>query len=106
MIVKDWALEAATEIASYFSFGVGRDSYVTPEQRTNVAKNYRKIILEHSPMKPDVAYMPVPRCKTCAHWASHTGACTAISIDAPKLPRGSLLLLTTADFGCVRWKEK
>lgn len=48
----------------------------------------------------------VPRCETCKYWASHTGACTAISIDAPKMPRGSLLLITTADFGCVRWKGK
>lgn len=49
-------------------------------------------------------WMPVPRCDTCARWAPQSGACTFIKIDAPSLRRGALLLLTTADFGCVRWK--
>ena len=64
------------------------------------------LINNMSRFKVDVAYMPVPRCETCKYWTSHTGACTEISIDAPKMPRGSLLLITTADFGCVRWKAK
>ena len=66
--MNDWITEAATELASHFSFGSGRDSYVTDEQRANVAKHYAEIIVKHCPMAPDTAYMPVPRCKTCRHW--------------------------------------
>lgn len=93
--MKEWITSAAKELASHFSFGCGPDSYVTDEQRQNVADNYASIIVKY-----------VPRCETCRYWASHTGECTAISINAPKMPRGSLLLITTADFGCVRWKGK
>lgn len=50
--------------------------------------------------KPDVAYMPVPRCETC-HWWSRIsdtrGECGQVyQIDQSVPP----------NFGCVEWKEK
>lgn len=47
--------------------------------------------------KPDVAYMPVPRCETCRHWqqGKHAGDyCRLLYITIP------------TDFGCVRWEVK
>lgn len=127
MIAKDWIAEAAKELASHFSFGGGRDSYVTDEQRTNVENNYATIIRVHCPFKPDVAYMPVPRCETCAHWhgpqqhsngraagvgersAHHgvsrfriRGQCTEPTISPEQMDE----FMTLPDFGCVDWKEK
>jgi hypothetical protein len=98
-IVKDWAQEAAKELASYFSFGAGRDSYVTDEQRQRVADSYRTIILKHCPMQPDVAYMPVPRCESCGHFTKHIyesdyGSCGYLNRPVYK------------NFGCVERKER
>ncbi len=49
----------------------------------------------------DVAYMPVPRCDSCAHWSggSHSdGVCAkVIQLNGMLVPK---------DFGCVQWKEK
>ena len=60
MMNRDWIADAAAELAGHFSFGPGPDSYVTDEQRANVAKNYAAIIEKHCPMERDVAYMKVP----------------------------------------------
>jgi hypothetical protein len=57
--MSDWMTAAARELASHFSFGGGRDSYVTDEQRENVASNYRTIIARHCPLRPDVTYFPL-----------------------------------------------
>lgn len=97
MVVKDWMTEAADELASHFSFGGGRDSYVTDEQRSNVARNYAAIIAKHSPFKEGVAYMPVPRCETCVHYDN--GRCNEVR---PHIGR----LRVAPDFGCVRWEAK
>lgn len=96
-IVKDWIEEVARDLVEG-----GADIESLGEFTVSLSA----AIAKHSPFKADVAYMPVPRCDGCRHWASDSGACTFIRIDAPKMPRGSLLLLTTADFGCVRWKTK
>jgi hypothetical protein len=116
MIVKDWAQEAAKELASYFSFGPGRDSYVTDEQRQRVADSYRTIILKHCPMLPDTAYMPVPRCETCKHWdldtvtSVNTAECTLPTMVARVMYDGgekiNFRMRTQHDFGCVRWEAK
>jgi hypothetical protein len=84
--------------------------------------------------KEDVAYMPVPRCKTCAHWRDLPDA-TADPVDrvvrshADDMRLDGLCYLNTTmflhedqarrkavayagrffvarDFGCVQWKEK
>lgn len=54
MTNEDWAQAAAEELASHFSFGSGPDCYVTDEQRANVARNYRDIILKHYRAEPRV----------------------------------------------------
>lgn len=69
--------------------------------------------------KLGVAYMPVPRCETCAHWDSSYGAinpgwgvCRGLR-TADKLVLNADVglsavaqITTGADFGCVRWKSK
>lgn len=116
---QEVANEIAAELASYFSFGSGRDSYVTDEQRRNVASNYKVIILKHSPFKPDTAYMEVPRCESCAWWDSIYGAispgwgvCRGLN-TAEKLMLNADVglsqvaqITTPKDFGCVQWKAK
>lgn len=59
-----------------------------------------------------VAYMPVPRCETCAYW--HGGAegsnessdgrktCIEPTISPEQMDE----VMTLPDFGCVQWKEK
>lgn len=60
MTAKDWTQYAAEEIASHWTFGGGRDSYVTDEQRETIAQNLRDIILKHCP------YIPLStRCENC-----------------------------------------
>lgn len=87
----DWMNEAAREIVQFGSREY--DLYLTQAEA-------REIIEKHSPFKPDVAYMPVPRCETCAHWQSSTKACAA-------LRSGPLSCIYTApDFGCVKWKAR
>lgn len=64
------------------------------------------IIAKHCPFKPDVDYMPVPRCETCAHWrpdSELTGGCMRVTIQGKV---GIFYFSTTANFGCVDWKEK
>jgi hypothetical protein len=98
---KDWAQEAAEDIAYEVRHGDGNE------------EDYRAIIVKHCPFKSDtlympveqdVAYMPVPRCDRCKHWASASGACVAIKLDVPT--KGSLLLVTAANFGCTLWEAK
>jgi hypothetical protein len=59
--------------------------------------------------KPDVAYMPVPRCDKCKHWYVRPeyiephGACMAdfISSDC-----NDYTIIVSADFGCVKWEAR
>jgi hypothetical protein len=112
-VIKDWIAEAAKELASHFSFGVGRDNYVTDEQRQGVANHYASIISKHCPLKPDTAYMPVPRCETCKHWErgvfedskepSHGGTCFNPELQAFG---GGQTIETGEVFGCVQWEAK
>lgn len=85
--MTDWIDNAAKELASHYSWGIGRDDYVTDEQRTNVANNYAKIIRNYQPVPP--------RCDSCAHWTempSYWGRCKQLVITTPP------------DFGCVQWR--
>jgi hypothetical protein len=100
-IVKDWALEAAEETWDWIK---STDSYLPMD--------IRAIILKHCPMLPDVAYMPVPRCETCAHWTQRehdktTGICGLDVTPSHKMwPDMYDNIVTTEDFGCVQWKKK
>jgi hypothetical protein len=47
-MMEPWIIKAAAEIASHFSFGSGRDSYVTDEQRATVTICYADIIEKHA----------------------------------------------------------
>lgn len=107
MVIKDWMLDAANEIA---------DKLYVPY----FAKTIHDIIAMHSPFKPDVAYMPVPRCETCHWWIREGrdyGFCQMSSVDEtilglpPVVDRNfgsrDLRAVRTRDcFGCVQWKEK
>ena len=64
------------------------------------------------PFERDVAYMPVPRCESCARWTRKTGrggtcglACDDDVVPIPVLVTAGPLL-TREDFGCVQWKER
>lgn len=68
--MKDWITDAATELASHFSFGNGPDSYVTDEQRATVADNYATIIRRHAP----TASQTLLQCIDCRNTESPAGA--------------------------------
>ena len=93
-----WIERAAQELASYFSFGPGPDSYVTDGQRQEVADGYTAIIAKH-----------VPRCETCAHWVRRpeyvtlAGECLDDTIGSDC---NDYTIIVPADFGCVRWVKK
>ena len=98
----DWAFEAALEIAARAYEGeiLGRD--------------VKAIINKWCPFKPDVAYMPVPRCETCAWWErskifSTHGECQYARTDDLDRKLWATAydgVLTEADFGCTEWKVK
>lgn len=111
MIVKDWILLAAAEIASLWPVGEGghgEPGYLTDEQRDNIAVNLYPIIAKHCPMKEGEAWMKVPRCETCAWWhgpqkdADGSEQCTEPSISPHQMDE----FMTQPDFGCVQWREK
>lgn len=59
------------------------------------------VIVKHCPFKVDVAYMPVPRCESCAHatpYEEHAIWCDALSDGAN--------MLFTKGFGCILWEAK
>lgn len=89
--MKDWMMEAALNI--YHGGEHGEHLDTSPEIM-------RDVIAEHSPFKDGVAYMPVPRCETCAHWTTSTQECAA-------LRTGPLnVIYTSLDFGCVKWNAR
>lgn len=110
MTTTDWILNAARELANNFGFRANHDSYVTNEQRANVAKNYAAIIQRHSPFQDGVAYMPVPRCDGCKHWEQYELENVGICLEARKSilcsTGGNTDFETKEDFGCVRWEKK
>ncbi len=105
-VVKDWTLDAAEEIFNNLD-----EINLIEEHRKGTVPWIKGIIVQHCPFKPDVAYMPVPRCETCAHWDNlatenkHHGACRLYEHDV-YAPVSFSRMVTTENFGCVRWKEK
>lgn len=88
-VAKDWALEAAKAIQWFVGYSAGEPA--------EAIEKLRDIIAKHCPFKPGVAYMPMPRCETCAHWIElpyYWGRCNPLAIETPP------------DFGCVQWKAK
>lgn len=105
-VVKDWVADAAQEIDDGNALS------------TNTIADIQAIITKHCPMKPDIAYMPVPRCETCAYWRrfagellptrlERVGTCQ-MSLDPPDRHNALVYgnLETEFDFGCVLWKAK
>ena len=86
----DWMTEALNEIRR--EGHLQHDFLTTGEMRAIIAK--------HSPFKPDVAFMPVPRCDACEHYehydhhAPNVGLCFHLGERVQQ------------DFGCVAWKAK
>ena len=91
--VVDWTLSAARDIQFYCGL------YRGAPENLSVYHLAAAIIKEHCPWKPDVAYMPVPRCDTCRHWERHAsnGVCSRHSDKTREA------LCTEGDFGCVQW---
>jgi hypothetical protein len=103
---KDWAQEAAEEIKA----AQGPDMDLC--WRLN-AVLIREVIVKHRPMKEDTAYMPVPRCRSCAWWSPRgegdppTGWCNIENSLGNEIWTELYdRIVTTEDFGCVQWKEK
>ena len=73
----------------------------------------RKIILKHQPLKPDTAYMEVPRCETCKYWQKDhsyeepSGICLRQeSYGKIWSDCGDYTIMTSGDFGCVQYEAK
>lgn len=90
MVNKDWLHEAASEIDHIYGDTLGS------------IDDIKAIIVKHSPFKPDVAYMPVPRCDQCAHWVKNTTDDNGTCYHGVEQGFG----WTTPSFGCVQWKAK
>lgn len=114
-LVKDWTQEAAIAIAELPFTMI--DEVVLPS-----VADIQTVIVAHCPMKPDTAYMPVPRCDSCKHWQADQqrfGVCRllehgnyardlgvsrlAVAADASE---GSAEFITQGSFGCVQWEAK
>jgi len=96
MIPKNWMREAAREIEAKL------DIY---GDVTGSEQEIGDIIAKYSNMKPDIAYMPIPRCETCMyhsvlHDSKELQHCRYIRSYVP------LHGLSGEPFGCVAWKEK
>ncbi len=95
MADQDWIADAVDEVIRCYPYATVYDA-----------------IVKHCPFKPDVAYMPVPRCETCAHWERAEYPRPGVH------PAGRCLnkvvwhqydkadIFTFEDFGCVQWKAK
>ena len=98
-IVKNWMREAAVEIA-------GNGTKYWDDRLIDQAVD---VILKHCPMKPDTAYMEVPRCETCRHflpWKRLSAREPLESIRGDcQLFLGKLNGIRN-DFGCVQWEAK
>ena len=110
-MMKDWMTEAAKEI----------DRHTGGYMSSVDADDIRAIIAKRCPFESGVAYMPVPRCETCAHWRNdphavsdsdsyNIGDCCAT--DSPEFDRlrakGIKILFhqRPLGFGCVQWEAK
>ena len=97
-IIRDWMHDASDDI---------RESTGDLENT-----EIHEIIAKHCPFKPNVAYMPVPRCDSCKWW--HGGAdglnesldgrktCTEPTVPGEQMDE----FMTLPGFGCARWEGK
>lgn len=111
-VVDDWAAKAARYI-------VDAAIRVTTWADRKPAEEIAAIIKEHCPFKDGVAYMPVPRCETCAYWEprsklTHTWSVCALSRDVQgsgnmlavlRMDANDCPVQTRNDFGCIQWKK-
>lgn len=101
-MIKDWARSAADEICD--------EVYETSGPGTGISSDEMvAIIVKHCPLKPDVAYMPVPRCDLCARWKRHRSSLLMGRVaagDCRGIERFAAINATREDFGCVQWKER
>ncbi|MCR4301841.1 MAG: hypothetical protein NUV51_09545 [Sulfuricaulis sp.] len=130
-MTSNWIVDAAQKISSEIDLGSLNEP--GPDRIADIiTAHFEKsidAILVRDPdgtvrrmnvFKDGVAYMPVPRCETCAWWlpVNVGGECRRL-VDSSGLTHGSKAvaiedtragrfarLLTQADFGCVQWKEK
>jgi hypothetical protein len=72
-------------------------------------------VINAGTMKPDTAYMEVPRCDGCRFWrpsiVAGRGPCAmslrrdgGLSVFMPSLQQGQVW--TSADFGCVKFEAR
>ena len=101
MIGRDWKADLIEDLATFPT------NSMWPQMVSEA-------IDRHVPMKEGVAYMPVPRCETCANWTWRPAAQARDGIcDMTKWPDGMRIatdcgentIVTSADFGCVEWKK-
>jgi hypothetical protein len=112
-VVDDWAAKAVELIAiEPDRHKPGQDTDFGLVRSEHWKQRIVRIITEHYPLKPDVAYMPVPRCSTCRHWhgaaegSNETSdgrrTCVEPTIGTDQMDE----FMTRPDFGCVQWEEK
>jgi hypothetical protein len=94
VITKDWIADAVQKINDEYP-RVLRDC----NDQTPLPWLFA-VIREACPFKPDVAYMPVPQCETCANYR------TSLLHKPNEGYCDMLVSFVTADFGCVRWEAK
>lgn len=94
MIVEPWVERAVKEILE--------------DGITFNVEQIKAIIALNCPFEEGVAYMPVPRCETCAHWSEFRNVDGEGECKKMQMPTsgGVYYLQTTADFGCVQWKAR
>jgi hypothetical protein len=80
-----------------------------------VASELVEIITKHCPFKPNVAYMPVPRCESCKFWklyesgqykVGEAGECTKNTDSGVWSDCDDYTIMTEANFGCVQWEAR
>jgi hypothetical protein len=105
---ENWASRAANEIIDKCDVPTGGGRY-----RASVHAWITSAIARYSPFKEDTAYMEIPRCDSCKHWARGTilvtnqpsrgGFCRNPELRAFG---GQQILETAEDFGCMQWEKK
>lgn len=102
---KDWTIGLARAI--HFIF----DLKMVAPQDTSIPR-LSLVIKEHCPFRPDVMYIPVPRCDSCKHWLQTTGDSTGECLRPYEQLTTKLWasmydrIHTQPDFGCVQWETK
>lgn len=99
----DFATEIAEELVALSGYAPDCD-----------IQRWADIIRKKWPLKEDVAYMPVPRCDGCKHWALDSvyirriGICAMQNSSEGQVSSdcGDYTIMTESDFGCVQFEAK